>query len=261
MMAWIDGRDVTAAAVPQPAPGAVAPFETMGAKDAAIALWDRHLARLQGAARRLGLPFAPGPELRAASAPLLLDNGHADGMLKLQLVPTGKGLSIVMTTRARAPLSRVRLLPTVVERPASAPPADLKAAPRAFYDAVLQQAQDGGADDGIVVDRDGTVLETATANLWVRLDGVWTTPPLDGRVLPGIARALLLEGARAAGVAVAERHLTLGDLPRAAALAVSNAVYGPRAAALVGEAAPAAAVVEGTLGALWRDAVEGQGRS
>lgn len=257
MMAWVDGLVVAAADAPKPSRGAFAPFETMGAIAAEIALWDRHLARLAATAAHFGLPFAARPELRAAAGALLLANGHSGDVLRLQLVPGTSGVAVVLTTRARSPVSRVRLLPTVVARPAGGPPADRKAAPRTFYDGVLQQAQDGGADDGIVVDRDGAVLETATCNLWLRLDGVWTTPPLDGRVLPGIARAVLLERARANGVEVVERSVDLGHLASAGALAVTNAVHGPRAAALVGEPVVAVEVVAATLGALWRSAAVG----
>ena len=113
-----------------------------------------------------------------------------------------------------------------------------------------QQAQDGGADDGIVVDSDGALLETAWGNLWALLGDTWVTPPLDGRVLPGIARALLLEQAQRTGLITEERELTLADLHSAAALAHSNAVYGPRPACLVGEKA-AVDIVDTQLVPLW----------
>lgn len=253
MTAWVDGQIVAEAAVPKRM--GIAPFETMGAAAGALPLWPDHLARLAAAAQRLGLPFAPGIALRGAATELLLANGLADGVLRLSLVPAAATTHVVMVPRARSPLSVVRLLPTVVERPADAPPGDLKAEPRRYYDLVRQQAQDGGADDGLVVDRDGAVLEAALGNLWLRLDGGWTTPALDGRVLPGIARARLLAAARRAGVAIAERVCDLADLHRATALAHSNAVYGPRPAALPG-VPPAVAIVDSELGALWRDATK-----
>ncbi|MFY9344594.1 MAG: aminotransferase class IV, partial [Planctomycetota bacterium] len=141
-------------------------------------------------------------------------------------------------------------------RPATAPPADLKSEPRGFYDAVRQQAQDGGADDGIVVAADGAVLETALGNLWLRLDGGWVTPPAAGRILPGIARGLVLAQAAKAGRPVAERACDLGDLQRASALAHSNAVYGVRPACLLGQG-PAVQIVDSELGPLWRAATSG----
>lgn len=261
MSVWVDGRYLAPLDVPPLDAGALAPFETMGAKDGLLPLWEAHLARLASTATRLGLPFAPAPELRAAASALLLQNGHTDDVLRLSLLPSRGKVHTVLVTRSRGPhRSFVRLLPTVVLRPDAAPPGELKVMPRRFYDAVQQQAQDGGADDGIVVAKDGAVLETAIANLWLKLDGLWVTPPLDGSVLPGIARALLLERARAAGVGVAERACDLADLHRAEVLAVSNAVHGPRAACLQGEAAPPVAIVDSELGRLWNTGTPGFSR-
>jgi para-aminobenzoate synthetase/4-amino-4-deoxychorismate lyase len=230
-MRWRDGEFLPDATPPL-TPAGVAPFETMGEVGGALPLWDRHLARLQAAAARLRQPFSPPAALHAAALELLRSRAH--GVLRLSLVPTASGVHWEMTTR---PLTRVlrqvALIPTTARRPDGAPPADLKAAPRTFYDNVLAEAQASGADDGIVLGEGGEVLETATANLWLLLDGVWVTPPLDGRLLPGIARGRLLEVAARSGVPVAERVCRLDDLHRANALAVSNAVHGPRAAVLL----------------------------
>jgi para-aminobenzoate synthetase/4-amino-4-deoxychorismate lyase len=254
MTAWLDGAFVGDAAVPQATSAAPGPFETMGAQNGEIGLWTAHLERLAAAARQLGLPFAPDPKLRAAATGVLLHNGHGDDVLRLSLVPAAGAVHTVLTSRARGPqLACVRLLPTVVEPPAGLR-GDLKLWPRPFYDAVRQQAQDGGADDGLVVAADGAVLETAVGNLWLRLDGVWTTPPLDGRVLPGIARARLLAAARRSRVPVAERRCDLADVHRAEGLAHSSAVFGPRPAALLGAALPTVAFVDNELLPLWRSA-------
>lgn len=251
MTVWVDGALLGGDAVPRSS--AVAPFETMGAVGGSLPLWSRHLARLSGAAQRLGLPFVATPALRAAAVGLLLRNGHTEGVLRLALVPDGRAVRVVLATRARSPVRVVQLLPTVVPRPATAPPGDLKAEPRRYYDEVHQQAQDGGADDGIVVAADGAVLEAAHGNLWLRLEGRWVTPALDGRVLPGIARGLLLAGLRQTGQDVVERACDLGDLHRAEALAHSNAVYGPRPACLCGMEG-AVAIVDSELGRLWQRA-------
>ncbi|MCR9243425.1 MAG: aminotransferase class IV [bacterium] len=259
MMAWVDGEFVAGGAVPRVASGKLGPFETMGATAGQVPLWGRHLERLAAAAASVGLTVPGGndtlaaggaPEWRAAAAELLLRANHGDGILRLALVPVADRTHVVMTSRLRSPARSVVLLPTVVERQAADPPGDIKTTPRRFYDAVLQQAQDGGADDGLVVDRDGAVLETAVANLFVCVDGVWATPPLDGRVLPGIARQRLFE--RAPAGTFVERSIDLGDLHRAEALATTNAVYGPRAASLLDGERPAVELVDRELGRYWQ---------
>ena len=254
MSTWIDGHFVGEQKLPVRT--SLAPFETMGARSGELPLWNLHLARLQATAQRLGLPFGPDAALHAAARELLRQDDRGDAVLRLVLLPSYEKVHTVLTTRPRAPTKVVQLLPTVVERPADAPPGDVKAEPRAFYDLVRQQAQDGGADDGLVVGADGHVLEAALGNLWLRFADGWVTPPLDGRVLPGIARGLLLERARATGLPVHERPVGLGDLHAAAALAHSNAVYGPRPACLGGARANGA-LVDSELGALWRSSTGG----
>lgn len=64
----------------------------------------------------------------------------------------------------------------------------------------------------LLVDLDGALLEAAWANLLlVTADGALVTPPLDGRILPGVTRARTLERARALDLAVRERPCTLAD--------------------------------------------------
>ncbi len=257
MTIWVDGKVFGGNDVPRSK--AIAPFETMGAVGGQVPLWSHHLARLSSTASELGLSFVATPELRAAATEILLKNGHSGDVLRLSLVPANDSLAqmrVVLASRKRSPIKTVKLLPTIVEYHDDFPRRDIKAEPRRFYDRVLQQAQDGDADDGIVVDRDGSLLEAALGNLWLRIDSTWVTPPLDGRFLPGIGRALLLDCARSQGVAVDQRPLSLTDLHQAEAIAHSNAVYGPRPACLVGDQA-AVALVESELGALWRELTSG----
>ena len=249
---WIDGAFVDAGEQgPGSADDSVAPFETMGVSAGAVRLWDRHVARLRATLEPLGGELdATG--LREAAGELLRRNGHEDGVLRLVQELRPRGLCTWMDTRARSGASVVRLLPTVTRRAADAAPPRWKLRPRSFYDAVLAEARAGGADDGIVLADDGALLETAVGNLWLLLDGQWVTPPDDGRMLPGIARGILLS-ASSQRPAI-ERRCDLADLHRAAALMVSNAVYGPRLAALVGH------TVENHDSALvraWRLAISG----
>jgi para-aminobenzoate synthetase/4-amino-4-deoxychorismate lyase len=63
----------------------------------------------------------------------------------------------------------------------------------------------------------GALLETTRANLFV-VDpgGTLATPPTDGRILPGVARARAIETARELGVDVVERPLARADVESAA---------------------------------------------
>ena len=88
--------------------------------------------------------------------------------------------------------------------------------------------------------------------MWVLLAGPWVAPADDGRWLSGIARGTLLAGSpapRAIG-----RRCDMADLHRAEALMVSNAVYGPRAAALLGQNVENR---DSALLSVWQNAISG----
>ena len=85
----------------------------------------------------------------------------------------------------------------------------------------------GAADhDVLICDEVGEMLETGRANLFVvRDDGVYT-PPLDGRILPGIARDRVVRILTDAGVPVFQRRISRVDLADAAEVFVTNSLRG-----------------------------------
>lgn len=232
MKAWRDCRLVACEALPR---GMVVPFETMGIVRGALPLWDRHMARLGTAASELGVVravFEVPTGLREAALAEASCHGH--DVVRIELAPAGDVVTWRVHTRMRHVLEGpVVLVPAVARRAPCLPPAHLKALPRTAYDAVLVEARAAGADDGIVVGDDGAVLETALGNLLLWIGGQWVTPVLDGRVLPGISRAVLLEQLAALGECVVERRCDIGDLHSATTLVVCNAVHGPRGAVLM----------------------------
>jgi len=71
----------------------------------------------------------------------------------------------------------------------------------------LREAREGGADEALVVNRDGMVVEGPTSNLFVVRRGELWTPPLEIGILAGITRSLVIELARGRGLSVRERAL------------------------------------------------------
>jgi para-aminobenzoate synthetase / 4-amino-4-deoxychorismate lyase len=82
----------------------------------------------------------------------------------------------------------------------------------------------------LLVGGDGHVLEAARANVFVVLDEVLTTPPLDGRILPGTARAQVLTLAAELGIEAAATPITPDDLLRSGEVFLSSSVRGIRPA-------------------------------
>jgi len=84
------------------------------------------------------------------------------------------------------------------------------------------------ADDVVLVNEREELTETSRANLALRLDGHWWTPPTPSGCLPGVERGRLLEQGT-----IAERVLTLVDLSRAEEIAVLSSLRGWRSAVLI----------------------------
>ena len=91
----------------------------------------------------------------------------------------------------------------------------------------LQAAIERGADDAIMVHRDGRVTEGATSNLFVvDGDGALRTPPLTVGLLAGITRELIMEAAAREGIPVAESDVMREDLLGARELFLTSSVRG-----------------------------------
>jgi para-aminobenzoate synthetase/4-amino-4-deoxychorismate lyase len=86
------------------------------------------------------------------------------------------------------------------------------------------------ADDVVLINQHGEVTETTIANVAVRLDGRWCTPPTTSGCLPGVERGRLLN----LGV-LQERVLYPADLLAAEDLAVLSSLRGWRSATLAVE--------------------------
>ncbi len=70
-----------------------------------------------------------------------------------------------------------------------------------------------GADMPLFVSPDtGHILEGSTFNLFCVRDGVLYTPPLDGRVLKGITRAVVLSVAASLGIPICEAPILISDI-------------------------------------------------
>ncbi len=78
-----------------------------------------------------------------------------------------------------------------------------------------------GFDDVLLWNTRGELTESTIANLALRIDGRWYTPPLAAGLLPGVFRAHLLRTGR-----IAERTLHRADLRSAEEIALFNSLRG-----------------------------------
>jgi branched-subunit amino acid aminotransferase/4-amino-4-deoxychorismate lyase len=99
---------------------------------------------------------------------------------------------------------------------------------REKWDLARERAEQEGADDALLVDAEGHVLETSSANIWIRHGSVVLTPPAPERCHPGIMRRWLIERGGDLGTAVRECDLKVADVAVADEVLMSNSVHGFR---------------------------------
>ena len=89
-------------------------------------------------------------------------------------------------------------------------------------------AKERNTDDGIMINSEGNITETSSANIFCIKDGAVRTPPINDGVLPGVTRRLTLGLASYLGLAVKEESITPMNLKQANAIFVTSAATGIR---------------------------------
>jgi para-aminobenzoate synthetase/4-amino-4-deoxychorismate lyase len=182
-----------------------------------------HLERMDGSARYFGFRF--DPEAAVAALKAAVEDRVGPSRVRLTLARDGSlGTTVQDPPPSTDRPARVALDDEAVD------PADVwlfhKTTRRAPYERRRERRPD--ADDVLLVNDGGEVTETTIANLAVRIDGRWFTPPLEAGLLPGTYRAILVrEGT------LAERTITVEEVRAAQELALVSSVRGWRPAVLI----------------------------
>jgi para-aminobenzoate synthetase/4-amino-4-deoxychorismate lyase len=175
-------------------------FETLLVRDGRPVELGAHMARLRAS---LGALFGePVPE-GAREALLKAARGLRLGRARLDVAPDG---ARALTAAARGTPVDPSIVFPGPERGARLVPLTVPGGWGAHKWADRELLDAHATDDALplLVDHDGTVLEASRANIFIVEDGAIVTPPADGRILPGVTRARVVEllGAREAIVSL-----------------------------------------------------------
>jgi len=179
-----------------------------------------------------------------------IDLAGQSGSLRIVVRPVGGGLEARTAVRAverRAESVALRSLPIAGGLGAH------KWADRSLLD----EAQAGLPEDALplILAEDGAALEASRANLFAVRDGALFTPPLDGRILPGITRMRVLEIAADLDLKAKGATLSRNDLLSADEVFLTGSVRGIEpAASLDGTALPDGGPIAAELAAELRRA-------
>lgn len=193
-------------------------FETMLVVDGRPQECPRHLARLATSLHELYGHALPGSvRERILSAA----EGHALARLRVELAPDDLEGAIRVEPFEPALVLSEQECELATVGVAGGFGAH-KLVDRAWLDEI--DAATGNGVRALLVAPTGALLETTRANVFVLRGGVIATPPLDGSILPGVTRAVLLERAQRAEISAHELPLTLADLRDADAVLLSSSL-------------------------------------
>ena len=222
-----------------------AAFETLRAYGGTVFAWDAHVERLERTCELLSLEHGlAAADLQARIDETLAANDLADAYVRLSItrgVQPGKltpdpevDPTVVVYVK---PLPRGGLegepvwdgpatVQTVETRrvPDEAIPAAAKT--HNYLNGILARAElEDAADEALMCDLEGHVSEGATSNLFFVRDGELFTPTIDGPVLPGITREIVLELAAEDGTPTREGRYELADVLEADEAFLTNRTW------------------------------------
>lgn len=219
-------------------------FETLRF-DATGPHWlQRHLARLAGAAGRLGFALPrPVSDLPAILAALTGANGSAEGVLRITLSrgigprganPAGAHSPTLLISQSALPPdldARRRRGYRLVLSPWRKPAPDMLpnwAKHGNYLNSVLANAGAAaeGADEALLRAHDGGLAEASMGNVFVVRGDRVLTPGADSGALLGVLRGVVLECAARSGLAVEEGRVDDAFWQAADEIFLSNAVIG-----------------------------------
>lgn len=181
-----------------------------------------HLERLQRSAELVGITPPDVDALATAAAGAVRDAGAADAVLRLLWTPGREGagapagFALVSTLPAGLDDHRARGLRLAsVDWATGRRLGSAKTTSYAENLAAVHAALAAGSDDALLVQRDGLVLETPTANVWWRRNADLYTPALELPILAGVTRSVVWALAEQCGYAPHEAAATLGEISAA----------------------------------------------
>ena len=216
-------------------------FETMRAYGGILFRLHQHLERLCEGARVLRFPFELDFDgIAGACSRVLRANELQDAYVRVTVTRGAGGLPSELAASMRptvlvsaqefhgypADLTErgMSVRVSATRRNTSSPLARIKSLD--YLDNLLARAEaaEAGADEALLLDASGSVVEGSASNVFAVLDGTTTTPPISAGVLPGITRACVLELCQQLDLPVAESLLDLNTLRSADEAFLTNSL-------------------------------------
>ncbi|MBI3665365.1 MAG: aminotransferase class IV family protein [Acidobacteria bacterium] len=193
--------------------------------------FERHWARMTRDAALLHVPLSRDREqVRGRIGELIRANRAENAVARMCVVRNrdgfweGPGIAsaadlIVLTADLKKWGGAVRLTAVRQARHAASPFAGTKILSWAYNLTWVEEAQQRGFDEVVLLNERDEVAECTSANIFAVVDGAICTPPLSSGCLPGVTRNVLLEEVGG----IEQRTLRLEDLCRAEEVFLTSA--------------------------------------
>lgn len=232
-------------------------FETLRMEYGTVWYLDRHLARLDRAARHTGIPVPPmlrqwiadliaSPEITAAPF-VALRVTLTRGIARTHgLAADTDAATTVLTATPLPPFppsvytNGLRLMIASARLNEHAFTAGHKMTSYAESILAVREAHAAGYDDALFLNTRGLVAESTASNVFAWLGETLITPSLDAGILPGITREVILELCAGAQILTEERPLMVEELTRTSEVFCTSSLRG---------IAPVVAIGDRTIGA------------
>jgi len=239
---YLNGKliEIHKAAVPVSNPGllhGVGLFETMRAYDGRPFRLQQHIERMKASAKKLNMPVLGSIEQVPDAVQQVLEaNRLKNARIRFTVTPPGQvepadepTLLVAAQETAGYPQELYERGMTVYvctdyRQSGHDPLVGHKTTSYFSRLLALRDAQDRGCGEALWFTPENCLAEGCISNVLLVKDGRLRTPPLDTPILPGITRAIVLELAKAAGIAVDESPCTITDVLEADELFLTNAI-------------------------------------
>lgn len=209
-------------------------FETLRVVGGRVLFVEEHLQRLKNTLKFLQLPLSLQPaDFRRGANRLLKANGMKDAYLRLMVSGEEQHLGTGGGTKAMSPLhwsllvrpffgypphlyqkgARLVLIRSVRNDPQ--PMAQAKVTNYLTKMIARRECAKRKADEGILLNAEGKLVECTSSNLFVVKNGRLITPPLTDGLMPGVTRKVLFQLCRKLKIPFVEKSLWPTDLKKA----------------------------------------------
>jgi branched-chain amino acid aminotransferase len=213
-------------------------FSTLRVKEGVMFAFERHWARMKRDAELMHVPFPAEPSELEESLNRLIAANHADeATLRVIVVRNRGGMwegpdiqrdydVIGFTTDVKRWGDNVKLALTANARHSGSPIAGAKILSWSNNLLWLEEAQNRGFDEVVLLNEHGNVSECTSANIFASEGNLIWTPPISAGCLPGVTRELLLKKVHVPGISIGERDLSPADLEKADEVFITSTTRG-----------------------------------